>query len=209
MLRRFPAVLVLAFSAYAQPPDPLSLWYRQPAKQWVEALPVGNGRLGAMVFGGIGHERIQFNEHTVWTGEPHDYAHPGAHKYLGQIRDLLWQGKQVEAQQLATAEFMSIPLRQKIYQAFGDIVIDFPGIQDDSRLELHAQPESRYLDRNRSLRSQRRDVRSRGIRKLARARHCRTTLGQPPRQRLIRSRTEQRARRRNDRRQSQWRDLRC
>src|SRR5579872_6617668 len=52
--------------------QPLTLWYRQPAKLWVEALPVGNGRLGAMIFGGTVHERIQFNEQTVWTGEPHD-----------------------------------------------------------------------------------------------------------------------------------------
>ena len=59
-----------------------TLWYDQPAKIWTDALPVGNGRLGAMVFGGIGHERIQFNEDTVWTGEPHDYAHKGAASYL-------------------------------------------------------------------------------------------------------------------------------
>ena len=55
-----------------------TLWYKDPAEQWVEALPVGNGRLGAMVFGGTSQERIQFNEDTVWTGAPHDYAHPGA-----------------------------------------------------------------------------------------------------------------------------------
>jgi hypothetical protein len=56
------------------------LWYRQPATPWVEALPVGNRRLGAMVFGGIAHERIQFNESTVWNGESHNYAHPGVPK---------------------------------------------------------------------------------------------------------------------------------
>jgi alpha-L-fucosidase 2 len=106
------------------------LWYRQPATQWVEALPVGNGRLGAMVFGGIAHERIQFNESTVWTGEPHNYAHAGAYKYLPQLRELLFQGKQKEAQDLAMREFMSIPLTQKAYQAFGDLELDFPHVQD-------------------------------------------------------------------------------
>src|SRR4051812_8162527 len=65
------------------------LWYKKPAEIWTDALPVGNGRMGAMVFGGTAHERIQFNEHTVWTGEPHDYAHKGASKYLLEIRELL------------------------------------------------------------------------------------------------------------------------
>jgi alpha-L-fucosidase 2 len=108
--------------------SPLTLWYRQPAQLWVEALPVGNGRMGAMVFGGVSHERIQFNEQTVWTGAPHDYAHHGASQYLGQIRELLWAGKQKEAEDLAMREFMSVPVRQKAYQALGDLEIDFPGL---------------------------------------------------------------------------------
>jgi alpha-L-fucosidase 2 len=63
--------------ALAQPPaEPLSLWYRQPARQWVEALAVGNGRLGAMVFGGVTQERIQLNEDTLWAGGPYDPANP-------------------------------------------------------------------------------------------------------------------------------------
>ena len=64
------------------PEEPLSLWYRQPARKWSEALPIGNGRLGAMVFGGLGQERIQFNEDTIWTGEPHEYQHEGAVEFL-------------------------------------------------------------------------------------------------------------------------------
>jgi alpha-L-fucosidase 2 len=116
----------LAPSLFAQ--SPLTLWYRQPATQWVEALPVGNGRLGAMVFGTPGRERIQFNESTVWTGEPHDYAHHGAYQYLGQIRELLWAGKQKEAEDLGWKEFMSVPPRQRAYQALGDLEIDFPTV---------------------------------------------------------------------------------
>ncbi len=65
--------------------SPLTLWYRQPAAAWVEALPVGNGRLGAMIFGTVARERIQFNEQTVWTGQPHDYAHHGAYRYLPAV----------------------------------------------------------------------------------------------------------------------------
>ena len=122
------AFLALASTAWAQ--TPLTLWYRQPAHLWVEALPVGNGHLGAMVFGGVAHERIQFNEQTVWTGEPHDYAHPGAYRSLAKIRELLEAGKQKEAEDLAMQEFMSVPLHQKAYQAFGDLILDFPDIQE-------------------------------------------------------------------------------
>jgi alpha-L-fucosidase 2 len=126
MMRTFLLLSVAAAAAQAQD---LTLWYNQPAAEWVEALPVGNGRMGAMVFGGAAKERIQFNEHTVWTGEPHSYAHPGAHRYLNTLRDLLYQGKQSEAEKLAMAEFMSVPVRQKTYQAFGDILIDTPASQ--------------------------------------------------------------------------------
>ena len=111
-------------------PSDLRLWYRQPAVQWEEALPVGNGRLGAMIFGGIAKDRIQFNESTVWTGEPHDYSHPGAYKYLGQLRQLLFDGKQKEAEDLAMKVFMSEPIRQRAYQAFGDLNLEFPGITE-------------------------------------------------------------------------------
>jgi alpha-L-fucosidase 2 len=100
------------------------LWYSKPADTWTDALPVGNGRMGAMVFGGAGHERIQFNESTVWAGEPHDYAHKGAYQSLGKIRELLWAGKQKEAEDLAMKEFMSEPLHQKAYQALGDLLIE-------------------------------------------------------------------------------------
>ena len=117
------------------------LWYRQPAVQWEEALPVGNGRLGAMIFGGVAKERIQFNESTVWTGEPHDYAHPGAHKYLSQLRQLLFDGKQAEAEKLAMDVFMSEPLHQKAYQAFGDLNLGFPGLTSPTgyRRELNLE----------------------------------------------------------------------
>src|SRR5258706_12174673 len=123
---RFALGALAVCSLWAQ--EPLTLWYRQPARLWVEALPVGNGRLGAMVFGGIAHERIQFNESTVWTGEPRDYAHAGAYQSLGKIRELLWAGQQKEAEDLSMQQFMSVPLRQKAYQAFGDRGWDFTGI---------------------------------------------------------------------------------
>jgi alpha-L-fucosidase 2 len=140
-MRRALAAGLIAFASLAFGQRSLTLWYRQPAKLWVEALPVGNGRLGAMVFGGTAHERIQFNEQTVWTGEPHDYSHPGAYRYLAQIRELLWQGKQKEAEDLAMREFMSVPVRQRAYQSFGDLLLDFPDVREaevtDYRRELN------------------------------------------------------------------------
>ena len=122
------AILAAGAAAVAQP-SPLALWYEQPADLWTDALPVGNGRIGAMVFGGTAHERIQFNESTVWTGEPHDYAHKGASKSLQRIRELLWAGKQKEAEDLAMKEFMSDPIRQKAYQSLGDLIIETPGAE--------------------------------------------------------------------------------
>jgi alpha-L-fucosidase 2 len=122
------AILTAGAAAVAQQ-SPSTLWYDQPAVLWTDALPVGNGQMGAMIFGGAAHERIQFNEHTVWTGEPHDYAHKGASQSLAKIRELLWAGKQKEAEDLAMKEFMSEPLHQQAYQAFGDLSIETAGVE--------------------------------------------------------------------------------
>ena len=129
LLLTFLLAVTVAAAADAPPPEqPLSLWRREPAAVWTEALPVGNGRLGAMVFGGVERGRLQFNEDSVWQGEPHDYAHKGAKQYLPKIRELLWEGRQAEAEALAMEEFMSVPLRQKAYQAFGDVIIKCSGM---------------------------------------------------------------------------------
>lgn len=99
----------------------LNLWYSRPAEQWTEALPLGNGHLGAMVFGGAEYERIQFNEDTLWTGRPTDYAHPGAAAVLPELRNLLFAGRQAEAEALAMERFMSRPLGQFSFQPCGDL----------------------------------------------------------------------------------------
>ena len=78
--------------------NPMRLWYTKPAEVWVEALPVGNGSLGGMVFGGIEKEHVQFNHDTLWTGMPHDYSNPHAYQYLPKIRQLLLQGNQPQAE---------------------------------------------------------------------------------------------------------------
>jgi alpha-L-fucosidase 2 len=125
-------------AAEAKAADPLVLWYPRPAAKWVEALPLGNGRLGAMLHGGVEQEHLQFNEATLWTGRPHEYQHPGAVEHLPAIRKLLAEGKQREAEQLAMREFMSVPLGQQSYQPFGDLRLQFPGHGDaaDYRREL-------------------------------------------------------------------------
>jgi alpha-L-fucosidase 2 len=126
----FAALLLLAAVSAPKESAPnrdLTLWYPKPATQWVEALPVGNGRLGAMVFGGAAQEHLQFNESTVWTGVPREYQHPGAAKALPELRRLLKEGKQAEAEALAMKEFMSVPLRQEKYQPFGDVRLKFAG----------------------------------------------------------------------------------
>jgi len=125
---RPPLVLLILALASATHAQSVSLWYDEPASEWTGALPVGNGRLGAMVFGGIARERIQFNEDTVWTGRPHDYSRPGASASLGPIRELLWSGQQAEAEALGMDEFMSVPLRQMTYQAFGDLILELDDV---------------------------------------------------------------------------------
>src|SRR5262245_15128265 len=123
----FVSAVLLLFTCHivAISASPLELWYDAPATRWIEALPIGNGRMGAMVFGGVESDRYQFNEDTLWTGGPHNYTHRGAAKYLPQIRQLLLDGKQREAERLAAQEFMSIPLRQMAYQPFGDVELQF------------------------------------------------------------------------------------
>src|SRR5688500_4879982 len=100
----------------------LTLWYRRPAQQWVEALPVGNGRLGAMVFGGVERERLQLNEDTLWTGGPREWNNPNAPKALAEVRRLVAEGKYAEADRAAHG--MQGPYTQS-YAPLGNLVITF------------------------------------------------------------------------------------
>ena len=118
------AVVVLA-ATLARPlhADPV-LWYEQPADQWTEALPVGNGRLGAMVFGKTGRERIQLNEDTIWAGSPQQRDIPGAGRHLPEIRRLLFAGKYADAQAKVAEELLGPRIAPKAYQTLGDLWID-------------------------------------------------------------------------------------
>jgi len=103
----------------------LKLWYRQPAEDWNEALPVGNGRLGAMVFGYTERERIQLNEETLWDGGPHDTNNPEALEALSEVQRLLFEGKNAEASAIAGQKMMGVPERIKSYQSLGDLILEF------------------------------------------------------------------------------------
>src|SRR5512138_1203028 len=127
-----PSLLMLCTVAAAAAPDDsaLQLWYRQPARQWTQALPVGNGRLAAMVFGPVRREHVQLNEDTVWSGEKRDRSNPEAQKAVPEIRRLLQEGHPAEAQRLADRSMISVPRALPVYQTLGYLFLEFGGEAD-------------------------------------------------------------------------------
>jgi alpha-L-fucosidase 2 len=112
-------------SAQTSAADPISLWYRQPAQKWEEALPVGNGRLGAMVFGGIAEERIQLNEDTIWAGPPVPEPRTNGAAILAEARQLFFAGKFSEGQEVIRKQLLPPPIEPRSYQPLGDLKIVF------------------------------------------------------------------------------------
>jgi alpha-L-fucosidase 2 len=110
------------------PEEPLGLWYRRPAKVWTEALAIGSGQLGAMVFGGINHERLQVNEDTLWGGGFYDQNNPEALAALPEARRLVFEGKYREADQLVNQKMIAKPRGQMPYQTVGDLMLSFPEV---------------------------------------------------------------------------------
>ncbi|MDF2514947.1 MAG: hypothetical protein K0R59_243 [Sphingobacterium sp.] len=105
---------------------PLKLWYTKPASAWEEALPLGNGKIGAMVFGGVADERIQLNESTLWGGSIIDSSNPKGKMHLPLIQQLLFDGKNKEALTIADSTLMGNPRRIMPYQALGELWFDMP-----------------------------------------------------------------------------------
>ena len=120
-------LFAMVFKSEAQQRNDLKLWYDAPAKNWNEALPIGNGRLGAMVFGNPSVERLQINEETIWAGSPNSIAHDKALKALPKVRQLIFEGKYKQAQDLATSDIRSQTNNGMPYQTFGNVYINFPG----------------------------------------------------------------------------------
>ena len=138
-----PQAAAIQFVGEAPPPQStLTLWYREPAAdrpataprppaavasaEWVRALPVGNGRLGAMVFGGVVNERLQLNEDTLWAGGPYNPVNPDAKDALPEVRRLIAAGEYAAAAKLASEKVMAKPLAQMPYQTVGDLRLTFP-----------------------------------------------------------------------------------
>jgi alpha-L-fucosidase 2 len=118
-----------AHGTVSAPDEPLSLWYRQPAAKWTEALPVGNGRLGAMVFGGISRERLQLNEDTLWGGGPYDPVNTNGLAALPEVRQLVFEGKYRDAGQVISQKMLSSPhwpASEMPYETAGDLLLAFP-----------------------------------------------------------------------------------
>ncbi|ODT76583.1 MAG: alpha/beta hydrolase [Pelagibacterium sp. SCN 64-44] len=103
----------------------LQLWYREPAIEWTDALPIGNGRLGAMVFGGVGREELQLNESTLWSGGPYQPTNPEALPNLAAVRELIFAGRYAEAHELAQRHLLAQPPMQMSYQPAGNLFLDF------------------------------------------------------------------------------------
>ncbi len=122
-------VALMSLSCTSQSGD-LKLWYDAPARQWTDALPLGNGRLGAMVFGTPAQERIQINEETIWGGGPHNNVNYAAKDGLDQIRQALWEGRRSDAQALCDQYISSKSAHGMPYQTAGSLMLDFNGITD-------------------------------------------------------------------------------
>ncbi|WP_276365478.1 glycoside hydrolase family 95 protein [Chryseolinea sp. H1M3-3] len=124
----FPLLLIATTFSFAQHDDVLKLWYKNPSgSTWENALPVGNGRLGAMVFGNVAHETIQLNEHTVWSGSPNRNDNPEALASLGEIRQLIFDGNQKQAEQLANKTIITKKSHGQMFQPVGSLHLTFNG----------------------------------------------------------------------------------
>ena len=128
-------------SSGPQSPDKMEmvLWYNKPADMvWLDGLFIGNGYMGANVFGKIHNERIALNESTFWSGRPHDYDDPDANKYFGKIRDLVFADKFKEAEKMANEHFYGKPAAQQAYQPIGDLLLNF-NVTGDSIKDYHRE----------------------------------------------------------------------
>jgi alpha-L-fucosidase 2 len=124
--------------------EPLLLWYDKPATEWTDALPIGNGRLGAMIFGNPASEQLQLNEDTLYAGSPYEPNNPEALQALPEARRLIFEGKYKEAHDLVGAKMMAQPIKQMPYEPVGDLKLSFPGHESFSKYR-------RQLDLNTAI----------------------------------------------------------
>ena len=122
----------------------LSIWDDRPTKHWFRAYPIGNGRIGAMIFGGVKKEHIQFNEETFWTGHEYNNVNPNAYKHLETVRELIFNKEFAKADEIIEKNMLGIPDLNQAYQTFGDLFIKFEDHDDFSNYH-------RELDINSSI----------------------------------------------------------
>ena len=118
-------IFLLQSSRAAESTSPLTLFYTNAAVKWTEALPIGNGRLGAMIFGGAEREHLQLNEGTLWAGGPYDPNNTNALAALPEARKLVFDGKYDEAAKFISSNMMAVPLREMPYETLGDLFLEF------------------------------------------------------------------------------------
>ncbi len=127
-------ILILLFTlrtlTSAEPDPATTLWFDKPARNWNEALPVGNGRLGGMVFGGVAKERIQLNEESLWAGCPVEAWPADFPKHLAETRRLLFEGKYGEAEAYGVRNLTATPTSFRSYEPLGDLWLDFGGAEN-------------------------------------------------------------------------------
>jgi alpha-L-fucosidase 2 len=132
-MKKIFGIFLLAFvhTGYSQNNNDLKLWYKTPSgNTWENALPIGNGRLGAMVYGNVEKEIIQLNEHTVWSGSPNRNDNPAAFASLPEIRKLIWEGKQKDAERLAQQTIITKKSHGQMFQPVGNLLLQFTGHGD-------------------------------------------------------------------------------
>ncbi len=129
MKKTFIIILFLAFSTgFSQKSQNLKLWYNQPSGDiWENALPIGNGRLGAMIYGNVDKEIIQLNEHTLWSGSPNRNDNPAALEALPEIRKLIFEGKHKDAEKLANQNIITKKSHGQMFQPLGNLNLVFDG----------------------------------------------------------------------------------
>lgn len=128
MKRTLLIILLILKNGLSQGHVPLKLWYKQPAgNTWENALPIGNGRLGAMIYGNVEKEIIQLNEHTVWSGSPNRNDNPLALEKLAEIRQLIFDGKHKEAEKLANQAIISKKSHGQKFEPVGNLNLIFEG----------------------------------------------------------------------------------
>src|SRR6187431_2606394 len=121
-------IAILTGRVHAQNSTALKLWYTKPSgKVWENALPIGNGRLGAMIYGNVEEETIQLNEHTLWSGGPNRNDNPLALDSLSEIRKLIFDGKQKDAERIANRIIISKRSHGQMFEPAGDLHMSFNG----------------------------------------------------------------------------------